>query len=250
MSRSLLRILLAAFIALCLGVAGTAFAVTLIPDPGSPPSIYDDFNFSSVANGYWHTHSYGATERIANGVLTITGDNMEFDKRFQTDPNETVISAKLRAGFYHKMGIGMGSYHSGTVGLEIDSDGIKCGRGTDFGYMVNPVYPWVNQPTNKWFYVRMSIINPYPTLEEQKAAANLPPAKLIRPTIRCSAWNANGKLLGTVVASVPPPNTNYVSIDEAYIHTWDSHNDYQIDWIYAGPKSGDPLNRLVTGGLE
>jgi hypothetical protein len=250
MARPILRVALIAFVALCLGVAGTAMALTLIPDPGSPPSIYDDFNFSSIGNGYWHTHSYGATARIADGLLTIQGDSMELDKRFQTDPKETVISARLRAGFFHKMGLGIGSYHSGTIGLEIDSDGIKCGRGTDFGYQVDPVVGWTTPPTGKWLYVQMSVINPYPTTAEQVAADNLPPDQLKRPTIRCSAWDATGKLIGTDVATTPPPNTHYVSLDEAYIRTWDSHNNYQIDWIYAGPPSGDPLNHLVRGGLS
>lgn len=250
MSRSRLRFALVAFLALCLGVAGTATALALIPNAGSPPSIYDDFNWSSTANGYWYLRTYGATARLANSLLTIKGNNAELDKRFQTDPNQTVVSARLRASFFHKMGIGMGSYHSGTIGLEIDSDGIKCGRGTDFGYRVNPVVSWVKQPTGRWFYVRISVVNPYPTIEAQRAAANLPPEKLKRPTIRCSAWDAGGKLLGTVAANNPVPNTNYASIDEAYIRTWDSFNNYQVDWVYAGPPSGDPLNRVVRGGLS
>jgi hypothetical protein len=247
MTRRTLEFAVIAFVALCLGIGGTAVVLALIPDAGSPPSIYDDFNWNSTANGYWHVHSTGGAADIAHSNLTLRGDSVELDKRFQTDPSVTVISAKLRASYFHKLGIGVATYHAGTAGLEIDSDGIKCGRGTDFGYRVDPVTTWITPPTNQWLYVEVTIANPYPTTAEQLAADQLPPEKLIRPTITCSAWDSHGKLLGTVVAKNPPPNTHYVAIDEAYMRTWDSANNYQIDWVYAGPVSGNPLGQKFKG---
>jgi hypothetical protein len=52
-------------------------------------------------------------------------------------------------------------------------------------------------------------------------------------------------LIARSVPTDPPPNTNYAALDEAFMRTWDSGNKYQIDWVYAGPASGDPL-RVVT----
>jgi hypothetical protein len=42
--RSVLRLGSVALVTLLLGVATTAGVFALIPDPGSPPSIYDDFS--------------------------------------------------------------------------------------------------------------------------------------------------------------------------------------------------------------
>ena len=131
MSRSTLRTIAVAAIFLLLGVAGTAGVVAAIPDPGSPPSIYDDFQWSSISNGFWHVNTYGSTARIERSRLILSGHRMELDKRVQTDPYETVIAARVRGVSLYKFSIGLGVYHSGTVSMELDNDGIKCGYGSD-----------------------------------------------------------------------------------------------------------------------
>jgi hypothetical protein len=46
------------------------------------------------------------------------------------------------------------------------------------------------------------------------------------------------------VPKTPPPNAHYVSFDEVFMRTWDSPNEYQVDWFYAGPPSGNPGNAI------
>lgn len=236
-----LPIVIIAIIFLFVGVASASAFFAFLPDPGSSPSIYDDFNWSSTANGYWHQNAYGATARIENSLLTLTGDSIELDRRVQTDPYETVIIAKVRGIQFHKFSLGIGIYHAGTVGLEFDNDGVKCGRGTDQGWQIDIMKAWTKPPVNQWFYVAVDVKNPYPN------PATMPQNETdIKPvTLRCSMWDSAGHLVATDIASNPVPNTHYVALDEAYMRTWDSGNLYQIDWFYAGPPSGNPGRRFL-----
>ncbi|GAC1402534.1 MAG: hypothetical protein NVSMB52_16510 [Chloroflexota bacterium] len=245
--RPTLAIVVIALIALFIGVAGAAAALAYIPAPGSAPSIYDDFNFSSTSNGFWHVNADGATATIKNGILRLAGNSIELDRRIQTDPYETVAVARISGSQYHKFGMGLGIYHSGTLGLEFDDDGIKCGRGTDSGYAVDWVKKWKPAPVGQWFYIEMSVKNPYPTQRSQDRVKGLDYEKLKKVTLTCSAYDANGRLLSRVVPKDPAPNAHYAALDEAYMRTWDAKNDYHVDWFYAGPPSGNPLNRLTTG---
>lgn len=236
-----LQIVIIAVIFLFVGVASASAFFEILPDPGSGPSIYDDFNWSSTANGYWHQNAYGATARIADSILTLSGHMIELDRRVQTDPNETVIVAKVRGISFHKFSLGIGVYHAGTVGLEFDNDGVKCGRGTDNGWQVDVMKAWTKPPVNQWFYLAVDVINPYPN------PATIPQdSTTLKPiTLRCSIWNSAGRLVSTDVASNPVPNTHYIALDEAYMRTWDSGNDYQVDWFYAGPPSGNPARLFL-----
>lgn len=248
MRREMIRTLIIALIALCLGVAAAAAGMALIPASGSAPSIFDDFNFSSTSNGFWHVNPVGATATIKNGLLTLKGDSIELDRRVQTDPYETVVSAKIRARNFHRLGLGLGIYHAGTIGLEFDNEGIKCGRGTDFGYEVDPVTVFKQPlPVNQWFYIQLAVKNPYPTKEEQDKVRDLDQSKLKPLTEICSAYDAKGHLIGRSIPTDPVPNTHYVGLDEVYIRTWDASNDYQVDWLYAGPPSGNPALRVIQG---
>lgn len=245
MPRSILRMLVVALISLFLGVAGAAAVMVYIPASGSAPSIFDDFNWSSTANSFWHVNPIGATADIKNGTMTLKGNSIELDRRLQTDPYQTVVSARLRAVHFHKLGLGLGIYHSGTIGLEFDDDGIKCGRGTDFGYKVDPVTTWKTPPVNQWFYIQMSITNPYPTKESQDKVKDVEQSKLKPLTEVCTAYDAQGRLIGMSRPTDPKPNTHYVGLDEAYIRTWDGKNNYQVDWLYAGPPGGNPLLHVI-----
>jgi hypothetical protein len=151
-----------ALIALFVGIAVHAAYAAFLPAPGSSPSIYDDFNWSSISNGYWHVNVDGGTAEIRDGILTISGHQTELDRRIQTDPNHTVMVAKVRGLSFFKFGMGLGSYHGGTVSLEFDNDGFRCGRGTDNGWMVDDMKIWTTPPTDQWFYLKVSITNPYP----------------------------------------------------------------------------------------
>ena len=119
--------LVIALVALFIGVAGTAAVLAYIPDPGSNPSIFDDFNWSSTANGFWHVNAIGATATIENGTLTLSGHSIELDRRLQTDPRVTIAAAKIRGLGFRRFGLGLGVYHAGTVALEFDNEGFKCG---------------------------------------------------------------------------------------------------------------------------
>lgn len=240
MSRPL-PIVIIAVIFLFVGVASASAFFEFLPDPGSSPSIFDDFNWSSTSNGYWHQNAYGATARIKDSLLTLSGDSIELDRRVQTDPYRTVIVAKVRGIQFHKFSLGIGVYHAGTVGLEFDNDGVKCGRGTDQGWQIDIMKAWTKPPANQWFYLGVDVKNPYPdpaTIPQNDA--------LLKPiTLRCSMWDSTGHLVATDVASNPVPNTHYVGLDEAYMRTWDSGNLYQIDWFYAGPPSGNPARSFL-----
>lgn len=245
MKRPIFKALAFGLIGLCIGVAGAAAVLAYIPASGSAPSIFDDFKWNSTANGFWHVNAYGATARIEHSRLSLTGDSIELDRRVQTDPNETFVVAKIRARQFDKFGLGLGIYHSGTIGMEMDSDGIKCGRGTDHGYKVDIVKSWANPPVNQWFYLEMGVVNPYPDPRVLAKLGNLDYDKLKKVTLHCSAFDAGGRLIGSVTPKDPVANTHYVALDEAYLRTWDSHNAYQIDWVYVGPASGNPLSNIV-----
>jgi hypothetical protein len=245
-NRRVLQVFVIALIALCLGVAGTAAVLASIPDTGSAPSIFDDFNWSSISNRFWHVNAYGADGIIKGGTLTLKGDSIELDRRVQTDPYRTVVSAKIRALSFDKFGLGLGIYHSGTLGMEVDTDGVKCGRATDHGYQVDVFEPWTRAPVGKWLYLYMDVVNPYPDPKVLEKLGNVDFDKLKKVTLHCAVYDAGGHLLSKDTAKDPPPNSHYVALDEAYVRTWDSNNDYQLDWFYAGSPAGDPLNGLVT----
>src|SRR5690348_16423385 len=137
MGRPVLRGAVIALVFFFLGVASWAGAMALVPNPGSPPGIYDEFNFSSTANGYWHVNPLGGTAAIKDGRITLAGHSIELDHRLQTDPHQTVVVAKVRGLGWDNFAVGLGLYHSGTVSIEFDSDGIKCGRGTTFGWRID-----------------------------------------------------------------------------------------------------------------
>ena len=239
MSRTLIRSVVIALIFLALGVACAAAVLAYLPDPGSAPAIFDDFNWSSTSNGFWHVNAIGATAPIKNGVLTLKGDSIELDRRLQTDPKQTVVIAKVKATHFHKFGMGIGIYHAGTMGLEFDDDGVKCGRGTDFGWKIDVMKGWTLPPVNQWFYLKLVVNNPYPNPKDlQWAELHLPAVKTV--TITCSVFDSHARLLARMTPVNPPPNGHYVSLDEVFMRTWDSGNDYQVDWFYAGPPSGIP----------
>lgn len=240
MKRSWARGIVVAIVALCVGVASSAAVLASLPDPGSPPSVYDDFNWSSTANGFWHVNADGASERIKGGTLALSGDSIELDRRMQTDPSVTEVAVRIRGLHFHKFGFGLGIYHAGTVGIEFDDDGAKCGRGTDFGYRVDFLRGWTSPPTGQWYYLTLTVTNPYPTKEEQEKVANLDASQLKKVTLTCAMYDSTGKLLTKIVARDPAPNAHYQAFDEVYMRTWDSANRYQVDWFYAGPPSGAP----------
>jgi hypothetical protein len=244
MNRTVLKFGVVALVALCVGASATAATVGFIPGSGSAPSIYDDFSWDSIANGFWHVNADGATAVIKNSSLTLSGHSIEFDRRIQTDPIETVISARVRGLHLHKFGIGIGVYHAGTVAVEFDNDGIKCGRGSDHGWQVDYVKGFKVPPNNQWFFLRIAVYDPYPNPDVLAKLSNVDPSKLKKTTVICSAWDASGRLIATVNAKNPPPNTHYQGLDEAFLRTWDSQNIYQLDWFYAGPPSDDPTRFL------
>jgi hypothetical protein len=245
MRRAAWRFLAIGFIALSVGVAGAAAVLAYIPDTGSAPSIFDDFNFSSTANGFWHVNADGASDRIARGTLKLSGNSIELDRRLQTDPKETVVVIKVRAHRFQKFGFGLGIYHSGTIGMEFDPDGIKCGRGTDHGYSVDILQSWRHPPVDRWFYLEMTLLNPYPDQKVLDRLGDIDPDKLKKVGFTCAAYDQSGRLLNAIAVKSPPPNTHYVALDEAYIRTWDGGNDYQVDWFYAGPPQGNPLPAVI-----
>jgi hypothetical protein len=248
-NRSLLQTLTIGLIALLLGVAGTAAVMASIPGSGSPPSIFDDFNWNSTANGFWHVYSDGGTATIKDGMLTLTGHTIELDRRVQTDPYATYMTVRVRARHFYKFGFGLAVYHAGSIGIEFDNDGVKCGRGTDHGYKTDVFKTWTpdTAPVDQWLYVRLKVVDPYPnpTPAELERISNLDASQLKPVTEICSVYDSTGHLLGETNANDPVPNTHYVGLDEAYMRTWDSSNDYQVDWVYVGSDAGDPIHGVV-----
>ena len=247
MNRPLVRSAVIALIFTCLGVATAAAVFAYFPDPGSAPSIFDDFKWNTTANGFWHVNAIGASADIKNSILTLSGHDIELDRRLQTDPNVTVVVAKVRGLHFHKFGLGIGVYHAGTVGIEFDDDGIKCGRGSDYGWQINYLKAWNTPPVGQWFYLLVSVKNPYPNPDDLRRAEQIADAKntKLKPvTLTCSVYGAQGNLISRVVPKTPPPNAHYVSFDEVFMRTWDSPNEYQVDWFYAGPPSGNPGNAI------
>lgn len=237
----MLRVAVLTLIFFFLGIASAAAVFVYLPDPGSAPAVYDDFKWSSTANGFWHVNAIGARAEIKHSLLTLSGHSIELDHRLQTDPNQTVVAAKVRGLHFHKFGIGIGVYHAGTVGLEFDDDGAKCGRGTDFGWRIDFIKAWTTPPVNQWMYVEVAVTNPYPNPKDLQRAEKLDNPKKLKPiTLTCSIYDANGNLIASSSPKDPPANTHYVGLDEVFMRTWDSGNDYQVDWFYAGPASGLP----------
>jgi hypothetical protein len=244
-NRKAAQIAVIALVALLVGVACTAAVFAYIPDYGSPPAVYDDFNYSTTGSGFWHVNADGGDSAIKQSILNVFGASIELDRRIQTDPKETVISVRMRALRFGKFGFGIGVYHAGTVGMEFDGDGIKCGRGTDFGYQVDWVKRWKTPPVGKWFLLRVAVHNPYPDPKVLDKLGNIDSSKLKKVKLVCSAWDDQGHLIGEATPKEPPPNAHYPGFDEIFMRTWDSGNNYQVDWFYAGPPSGDPLRWIV-----
>src|SRR5947209_3874108 len=217
MNRRILRMAVIALILLLLGGALGAAVVFAIPDPGSAPSIYDDFNWSSTANGFWHVNPVGATARIKGGLLTVSGHSVELDRRMQTDPKSTVVVARVRGRKFDKFALGLGVYHAGTISLEFDSDGLKCGRGTDHGWQVDIVKSWTTPPAGKWVYLGIRVVNPYPDPKVLAKLGDIDPSKMKPVTITCSIWDTSGKLLASDTPTDPKPNGHYAALDETYI---------------------------------
>jgi hypothetical protein len=240
MNRVALRVIVIGLIGLLLGVFAAAVAFAFVPNPGSAPSVYDDFRWSSISNGFWHVNEDGGQAAIVNGILTMGGAQTELDHMIQTDPNKTVMVAKVRGLSFYKFAVGLGTYHGGTVSLEFDNDGFRCGRGTDNGWMVDDMKLWKTPPTRQWFYLWLSVFNPYP------GVTNLPIKPKKPVTLTCAVYDTSGHRIAYDRPMVPPPNTRYPGIDEMYMRTWDVHNRYQVDWVYAGPASGDPLRRIIS----
>jgi hypothetical protein len=233
-----LRVLVVGLIFLCLGIAGSAAVFALMPSPGSPPGIFDTFDWDSMSNGYWHASPYGGTASINGSRLTLAGHTVELDRRLQTDPYDTVVAVRVRGLGFDKLGFGISGLHSANVGMEFDSDGIKCGYGSDEGWIVPVLKGWTAPPTRQWFYLVLSVRNPYPTVTSSAATGTKPIG------VTCSAYDGRGRLLNSVTATRPPPNAKYPGFDEVYLRTWDSKNRYQVDWLYAGPPSGSPLRHI------
>lgn len=247
MNRSTVRLAVLGVIFILIGVASTAAVLAYLPDTGTPPSVYDDFTWSTTANGFWHVNADGAKAIIKNSLLTMTGDMVELDHRLQTDPKETVVVAKVRGLKFTKFGLGIGVYHSGTVGLEFDKDGVKCGRGTDQGWTVDYIKGWKSPPVHQWYYLLLSVKNPYPSfdaLQKAETYADEHETKLKPIKMVCAVYDSQQHLVGKVVPTQPPPNAHYQAFDEVFMHTWDRGNTYQVDWFYAGPPSGIPAKGL------
>jgi hypothetical protein len=241
MGRTAVRIAVLGAIFLLLGVASAAAVFAFVPNPGSPPSIFDDFNYASTSSGFWHVNAIGGKAIIKDGLLTLSGHSVELDHRLQTDPYRTVAVAKVRGRGWDKFALGLGVYHSGTMGVEFDNDGAKCGWPTDHGWKIDYLKGWKTPPTRQWFYLVISVTNPFPNVPDLT-----PEMELKHPvTIICSLYDGSGRQLARVHPVDPPPNAHYASLDEAFVRTWDSHNRYEVDWIYAGPPSGSPIKSIV-----
>ena len=69
MRRTTVRLLIIGAICLFVGIASGAAAMALVPNPGTPPSIYDDFAWSSTADSAasWRTcaRSMASTDSCA-----------------------------------------------------------------------------------------------------------------------------------------------------------------------------------------
>ncbi|HZU13581.1 MAG TPA: hypothetical protein VFB58_12145 [Chloroflexota bacterium] len=232
---TVVRLAAIAVIFLCLGAATAAGVFAFIPNPGSPPSIFDDFKWSSISNGYWHVYAAGGTARINYSILTLHGDTIEMDHRLQTDPYRTVVVVKIRATHFGKFSIGLGAYHSTAVSFEFDVDGAKCLRPSKEGTQIDILQPWLKPPTHRWFYLMLTLTNPYPY------ATSLTPAMTKPVTVACSLYGAHRQLLVSHRPITPPTELHYAAIDLINMRTWDTGNNYQVDWIYAGPASGSPL---------
>lgn len=239
MSRATLRVVIIGLIGVLLGVFAAAVAFAFVPGPGNAPSVYDDFRWSSISNGFWHVNEDGGQATIVNGIMTLAGAETEVDHAFQTDPYRTVMVAKVRGLSFYKFDIALGSYHGNTVSLEFDNDGFRCGRGTDNGWTVDDMKLWKTPPTGKWFYLKLSLVNPYPNV------VNLPtkPAKSVPVT--CTVYDASGHQVAHDVAIHPPSNLRYPGVDQMSMRTWDNNNKYQVDWVYAGPVAGDPTRSFA-----
>lgn len=239
MSRAVLRVLIIGVIGVLIGVFLTAVAAAFVPNPGSAPSVYDDFRWSSISNGFWHVNEDGGQAAIVDGILTLSGAQAEMDHRIQTDPNRTVIVARVRGLKFFKFALGLGSYHGGTVSLEFDNDGFRCGRGTDNGWQVDDMKLWKTPPTGTWYYLKVAVWNPYPGV----TTLPIKPKKAV--VLTCSVYDTSGHRVAFNRPRKPPTNIRYPGIDEIYLRTWDTHNRYEVDWVYAGPESGDPTRSLV-----
>src|SRR5436305_14319762 len=97
MRRTTVRLLIIGAICLFVGIASGAVAMALVPNPGTPPSIYDDFAWSSTADGFLHVNAIGAAAEIKHNLLTLSGHDVELDRRLQTDPRSTGLWTKERA---------------------------------------------------------------------------------------------------------------------------------------------------------
>lgn len=228
-----------AVIFLFLGVATAAAVLAFIPNPGSPPSVFDDFNFASTSNGFWHVDTTGGTVTIKDSVVTMSGAMTELDHRLQTDPHRTIVVVKIRGLKFGKFAIGLGQYKADTVGLEFDNDGAKCTWPTQGGESVQILKGWKRPPAGQWFYLVLSVTNPYPRVQTLTSSMTKP------IEIACTAYDASGRPLNPALPAPMASNVHYAGFDQVYIRTWDSGNRYQIDWLYAGPASGNPVSRLM-----
>ena len=241
MVQTVLRILVIGAIFFFVGVAGAAAYFAYLPGPASAPAFFDEFNSSGTTRAFWHANSYGASFAVHGSSLLMSGSQLELDRRIQTDPKKTIVFAKVSGIDFHKFAIGFGVYHAGTVGIEFDNDGVKCGRGTEHGWKIDYLRAWTKPPVGQWFYLELDVTNPYP------GAKKVTPEMKKGSTITCAVYDSTGHLVVRDVATNPPSNTQYVALDEAYLRMWDGNNKYRVDWFYAGPPSGNPMARSLRG---
>jgi len=241
-ARSIAQGTVIALIFLFVGVAGAAAFFGYLPNPGSPPSVYDDFRFSTPSNGFWHVNADGAAAKVTGSLITLHGAQIELDHRLQTDPHSTVVVARVRGWSFQKFALGIGGYHSSSVSVELDSDGVKCVRATDNGTKVDFMRVWKKPPAGQWLYLALVVQNPYPHPPKHLDVAT---EKGINLT--CALYGSRGVLTSADRPTDPPASVHYPGIDEVYFRTWDTHNDYQLDWIYAGPSQGIPHSAHLRG---
>lgn len=241
MARTLIRVVVIAAIFFFVGVASSAAYFAALPGPASTPGFFDEFNDAATTQAFWHVNSYGAKISVHHSALTMKGDTLELDHRIQTDPKQTIIIARVRGIQLHKFALGFGVYHAGAIALEFDNDGVKCGRGTDHGWKIDYLQAFARPPIGTWYYLELGVINPYPNVKHftPKMKKGL---KLV-----CAIYDSNGRLMARVVPNDPAPTGHYNGLDEAYLRTWDSGNLYQVDWVYAGPPSGNPVGSILRG---
>jgi hypothetical protein len=211
-------------VCILLGVAIASFAVASTPGPSIPSYVFDNFQSDTISSGEWHVAQSFGHYAVTNGMLHLWGRAVAIERSLRMNPIRTVAIVRVRPWRATIFGMSLKSWDGKAISVELDDQGLKCGRSTQNNWQ--PVIfvswplrhqaPWF---TGRWFTLEL-VVQHHPF------------------HVTCLAYDAQGLLIGDWTFrhfTFPYGNLSLLALG-----TMNGGNNYDITSIYAGPTSGAP----------